>query len=282
MPMLSEGAWTTSDLTTFLVETCLILGLARLMVSVLGWLRQPAVVGELIAGILVGPTVLGRIPGFSEALFPQSSVKILTVVANLGLIFYLFTVGLGLDAGQFRADLKSTMLLSVCSMAVPLAAASVMSFWLVSDVRYASTNGTVGLLTLFLTCVMGITALPMMARILSERNLLENRLGKLALSVSAMVALMTWILLGIMLSVVSSPSEFSVLTTLLLIALELTAGSAVVRRVLTWLAMRDADGIAMSSDTFLGILITLFVTCWLAEIIGVSALIGAFQVTLTH
>jgi Kef-type K+ transport system membrane component KefB len=231
---------------------------------------------------MIGPTVLGRAPGFSAGLFPKESIPTLGVIANIGLVFFLFTVGMELDADQLKADLKPSLLISAFGIGIPLITAVGVAYWLAGNPEYVTETTDIGIMTLFLTVILGISALPVLARILSERNMLTSRLGSMSMSVAAIDDVLAWVLLAIMLALVSSASELGILWALLLIIGECLFVFFIIRPLYNVLARREAasDKPHMAADTFIACVFLLFVVCYLSELIGVSSLIGAFQAGL--
>jgi Kef-type K+ transport system membrane component KefB len=172
---LADGAWTTSDFTLFLIEAMVIIAFARFLSALLQYLRQPTVVAEMIAGILIGPTCLGRIPGFTENVFHASAKVVLSVVASIGLVFFLFLVGMELDTPTLRSDLRQSLLMSFSGIAVPGIVAFGLAWWLNGDPKFTNPEvSSLLIMTLFLTVVLGISALPVLARILQERSILHT------------------------------------------------------------------------------------------------------------
>jgi Kef-type K+ transport system membrane component KefB len=234
-----------------------IIAFARFLSALLQYLRQPTVVAEMIAGILIGPTCLGRIPGFTENVFHASAKVVLSVVASIGLVFFLFLVGMELDTPTLRSDLRQSLLMSFSGVAVPGIVAFGLAWWLNGDPKFTNPEvSSLLIMTLFLTVVLGISALPVLARILQERSILHTvpprndtkclsaslratlannpfaqRLGSMSMSVAAIDDIVAWVLLAVMLSLVSSTSKLGVLWVILLILLECLLIYFVVRPV---------------------------------------------------
>ena len=124
-----EDIWTPTpfgsraplQITLFIIQACLILIVCRALHFPLGYLRQPRVVGEVLGGILLGPSVIGRIPGFTNAIFPSESIPVLNNVANLGLILFLFIIGLEVDIRVFFSNWKMAVSVASAGMILPFA-----------------------------------------------------------------------------------------------------------------------------------------------------------------
>jgi Kef-type K+ transport system membrane component KefB len=179
-----EGHWAPSAFALFLVQVLVIIFFCRVLRKLLSYIALPAVVAEMLAGIVIGPTVLGRAPGWSESLFPPASISVLSVVSNFFLCYFLFLVGLELDIGKIKTDFRKAALISLGGLLAPFVGSLLLSLWLYNNPDYSNTSFIV--LALFFTCALGISALPVLARILAERRMLTTRIGSLALSVAAL------------------------------------------------------------------------------------------------
>ena len=183
-----------------------VIGVARLMGALAKLVRQPPVVGEIIGGILLGPTLLGVVPGeLDELLFPIDIRGYLTVIANLGLIIFMFIVGLELDALLIKGKERIAGVISLSSIALPLALGSLLAVYL------HRSHGVVGgedvkLLpfALFIGAAMSVTAFPVLARIMIDRGMYRTQIGALTLASAAVDDVLAWALLAIVLAVVES------------------------------------------------------------------------------
>lgn len=173
---------------------------------VVGWLAnrylmQPQVVGEMIAGVVLGPTLLGYfMPSVQGALFPAESKSVLYVTAQLGVGLYMFLVGLEFRRDHFRSNIKSAMSVSIAGMAAPFAVAIVITPWLLSIPGLFAPSVTRSEASLFLGAAIAITAFPMLARIIKERGLSGTRLGTLSLAAGAIDDAAAWCVLAIVLA----------------------------------------------------------------------------------
>lgn len=175
-----------------------------------GWLAkryfgQPQVVGEMIAGVILGPSLLGwRAPVLQAALFPAASKPVLYVLAQLGVGLYMFLVGLGFRSEQFRAQARSASAVSLAGMAAPFAVAVAITPWLVGQGLFGA-GVTVFQASLFMGAAISITAFPMLARIIHERGLSNTPLGTLSLSAGAIDDAGAWCVLAIVTTLMASP-----------------------------------------------------------------------------
>ncbi len=196
----------------FFGQLCLIVAAARGV----GWLcrrffGQPQVVGEMVAGVVLGPSLFGLLfPDLQAGVFPAETRGILFVGAQLGVGLYMFLVGLGFDRAHFRSNVKSAGAVSLSGMTVPFLLAVLLTPWLMSRGGLFSPDLGVFQATLFLGACIAITAFPMLARIIHERGLSHSPLGSLSLSAGAIDDAAAWIVLAIVLATFGGDSGVAV------------------------------------------------------------------------
>lgn len=162
---------------------------------------QPRVVGEMVAGIALGPSLFGLLaPGVHEALFPAASLPMLGLAGQLGLVFYMFLVGASVDLAHLRDNGPIAIVTSLSSIAVPFAGGVALSIFLYGPVE--APAGVKTSFALFLGVCLSITAFPVLARILDELHLLQTRLGTVAISCAAVDDVTAWLMLAVILSLV--------------------------------------------------------------------------------
>jgi Kef-type K+ transport system membrane component KefB len=165
------------------------------------YLGQPRVVGEMLAGIVLGPSVFGLVaPAIQTLVFPPDTKPILFVLAQLGVGLYMFLVGLAFDRDDFRNNARSAVSVSLAGIAVPFAAALLLAPLLVRDGDLFRPGVTTFEASLFLGAAIAITAFPMLARIIHERNLSGTAIGSISLSAGAIDDAMAWVLIAIVLA----------------------------------------------------------------------------------
>ena len=168
----------TELVAAFFLAVVVVMLFARLMGAAVAHFRQPRVMGEVLAGILLGPTVFGLLfPDLQRALFPSDVIPLIGVVANLGLIFYMFLVGLELDLNVLRKQGHATVAISHTSILLPFLLGAAFSLYVYprlssSDVRFTT-------FALFMGVSMSVTAFPVLARILTDRRMLRGPVGAL-------------------------------------------------------------------------------------------------------
>jgi Kef-type K+ transport system membrane component KefB len=183
-----------------------------------GWLgkkflNQPQVVGEMIAGVLLGPTLFGLLaPDLQKALFPKESISVLYVCAQVGVGLYMFIVGLGFRKDHFKANVGAAAAVSISGMAAPFIVAIVITPWLMTIPGLFSDKATQFNATLFMGAAIAITAFPMLARIIHERGLTNSKLGTLTLSAGAIDDAGAWCVLAIVLASFGAGASLAITT----------------------------------------------------------------------
>jgi Kef-type K+ transport system membrane component KefB len=179
-----------------IIATCRVIGYAARR-----WLGQPQVVGEMMAGVVLGPSLFGYVlPGVQAAIFPPETRDVLFVCAQLGVGLYMFLVGLGFRSDHFRAQMGSAAAVSFTGMAAPFLVAVILAPMLQQVPGLFATDVNQFQATLFLGACIAITAFPMLARIIHERGLTDTRLGSLTLSAGAIDDAAAWTVLAIVLA----------------------------------------------------------------------------------
>ena len=257
----------------FLVIAIVMLA-ARLMGAAMLKIGQPRVMGEVIAGILLGPTLLGRVaPDVQAALFPSDVIPIIGVAANLGLIFYMFLIGLELDFSQLKGRLAQTAAISNAGVLVPMSVGLLVALP-VYDLVAPATDFMA--FALFMGVAMSITAFPVLARILTERRMLQRPVGALALAAAAIDDVSAWFLIAIATAVATAGSASGVIKTIALAVAFCLAMAFLARPLLSRVSVAyDEAGrvpLAWIVAIFAGVLLAAYTT----ETIGIAVIFGAF------
>ncbi|MEV8476465.1 cation:proton antiporter [Streptomyces sp. NPDC051173] len=182
---------TQSQTLYLLLDLALILGLAHVLGAVARALGQPAVIGEILAGVLLGPTLLGS--HLAGTLFPADVRSLLSTLADVGLTLFMFAVGSEIDLGVLRGRSRITLWVTAFSTVLPLALGAALAWLLAGAHRQGPLPGFV----LFFAVAMAATAFPVLARIIADHGLTRTRIGATALACAAMTDLMVWILLAV-------------------------------------------------------------------------------------
>jgi Kef-type K+ transport system membrane component KefB len=257
------------DPARFLAQLVVIIAATRLVGGLAARIHQPRVVGEIAAGILLGPSLLGRVaPEFSLWLFPSATFPVLLAVSHLGLLFFMFLVGLHLDLGLLRASGRTALVTSPVSIVVPL----ILGIAVAGAIRptFAPEVSPVAF-ALFMGVALSVTAFPVLARILEERGLTHTRLGVVAIACAAVDDVTAWCLLaGVTAYVRATSGSASFAVTIALLALFAAAMTWVVPPLLRRL-------LGPSPAVFLPVaVLCLLASAAVTEAIGVHALFGAF------
>lgn len=262
-------------LDLLLLQIGAILLLSRVLARVLRRLGQPSVIAEIVAGIALGPSVLGALwPAGLAALFPVASLGGLSLVAQLGLVFFMFLVGLEFDPRLVQDQGRASVAISTVGIVAPFALGVAVAWPLHAELA----PGGVSLLSfaLFLGTAMSITAFPVLARILAERRLIRTRVGALALASAAVGDVTAWCLLALVVGVASARGVGAAIWTT---GLTLTYSLAVwmlARPVLARIGPRA--GQVVSTEVIAVVFLLVLVSASITEWIGIHALFGSFLV----
>ncbi|WP_369375402.1 cation:proton antiporter [Streptomyces sp. cg36] len=264
----------------FLLALALIVTVAFALARLARKVRQPAVMGEIIGGILLGPSLLSLFPGnVQDHLIPPSSLPYLQLLSQLGLVLFMFGVGYQFDVGHLRTPTakRQVAAVSLSSVALPFGLGAGLAVWLHPWLSRSElkVDGRLGP-ALFLGTAMSITAFPVLARILAERGLYKDRLGSISLACAAVQDFLAWCVLAAVVVVVRASGPWPLARMALESALLLAALVLLVRPGLTWLldpARPWAGGSALSHAVLVvGVLLSAAAT----DAIGLHAVFGAF------
>jgi Kef-type K+ transport system membrane component KefB len=261
------------DLKTLILQIVVICTVARALGWLFARLHQPRVVGEIVAGILLGPSLLGWVaPSALAHLFPPDRLGAIYALSQVGLLLFMFQVGLELDVGKLRRMGRAVVLTSNVSILVPFVSGAALALLL--HRRLADPSVPVTVFALFMGTAMSVTAFPVLARILAERNMLQSRVGSIAISCAAVDDITAWCLLALLTAMVrteaGAPLWFTLGGLVVYVALALT----VVRPLLS--RSRAFAGEKASTDALVFAVMLAFLSAWATEWLGVHALFGAF------
>lgn len=262
-------------LPVLLLQIIVILTVARLFGMIAVRLGQQPVIGEIVAGIFLGPSLMGWVfPGFSAAVFPEESLKGLQALSQFGLIFFMFIIGTELDIGKVKRHSRDAVMISHSSIALSFFLGVGLAYFTYQT--YAPAGVTFLSFSLFMGISMSITAFPVLARILRERGLTESPLGVLAITAAATDDLTAWCMLATIIAIVKAGSIAGALATFCLAMGYVIFMLYVVRlQVNKWMSRY----LAQNRNPHLlvsGALLVLLLSAYIAEVIGIHALFGAF------
>jgi Kef-type K+ transport system membrane component KefB/nucleotide-binding universal stress UspA family protein len=258
-----------------LVQVLLVIALSRLMGQACRALKQPLVVGEIIAGIMLGPSLLGLIfPDLGAALFPPETLPYLDILSQIGLIFFMFLIGLELNPKYLKGQLDIAILTSHVSILVPFSLGSILALLLYPLVSNNQVSFTA--FALFLGAAMSITAFPVLARIITENNLQKSKLGTLALTCAAVDDVTAWCLLAVAIAVTRTNSVVGAIPTivesLIYIAFMLVAVRWLLEKLEIHYQRKGKLTPLVLSWIYMGVVVSALIT----ELIGIHLIFGAF------
>ncbi|MCO1654438.1 cation:proton antiporter [Pseudonocardia sp. S2-4] len=242
-------------------------------------LGQPAVIGEIVAGIALGPTLLGLLPGDLDALlFPTEVRPHLSVIAQLGLALFMFIVGLEVDLGLIRGRGRAAGTVATGAMVLPLVLGAAVALVLYPHHDTNADGEPIPQLAfvLFLGVAMSITALPVLARILTERRMHRIPTGVLALACAVIDDVLGWTLLAVVVAVAAGGSPAGVGWIMGMTALFVLVMFVVVRPLLARMVAWHRQAGRLTPDMLAVVLAGLLLSAWVTDLIGVHAIFGAF------
>jgi Kef-type K+ transport system membrane component KefB/nucleotide-binding universal stress UspA family protein len=266
-----------SGIVQVLIQVVVIIGVSRLVGLGFRRINQPLVIGEIVAGIMLGPSFLGAVaPAFSAALFPPQTLPLLEILKDLGLIFFMFLIGLELDPKYLKGGLKTAVLVSHTSIVTPFSLGLVLAVLLYPLVSQQGVSFTA--FSLFLGAAMSITAFPVLARILTEKNLQNTPIGTLALTCAAVDDVTAWCLLALAISVAGTNSMAAALPVILLALLYVGSMVLMGRPLLAQIAKLFSSSGKLDQSLLALIYVCVILSAVMTELIGIHFIFGAFLV----
>ncbi|MFI5152208.1 MAG: cation:proton antiporter [Chitinophagales bacterium] len=262
------------SLPILLLQFIVIILFARCFGFLFKKMGQPAVIGEIAAGIFLGPSVLGWLfPGVAQFLFPVQSFENLQFLSQIGLILFMFVIGMELDAEVVRKQALEAVIISHASIIIPYAFGVLLSYFLYT--QFANPEIPFLAFALFMGIAMSITAFPVLARIIQERGMSGTRLGTLALTCAAAGDVTGWCILPIIIAIVKAGSSANVLFTVGLVIIYALMMFFLVRPALK--KVHQVAGGKSNNRTLMAIIfIVLLLSAYATESLGIHALFGAF------
>jgi len=257
------------------------------ILSIIGvYFKQPSVVFEIIGGIILGPSVLGKIPGYTDYLFPLDTIQYVKTISSFGLQIYLFLVGMEIDLTGLQKFQSVTIVVAISSMILPFLggiAIAVPIYRFMVDHSVEENNQSYFKIAIFIGTAMSITALPVLARILKENLLLTTVPGIITFGAAVIADAIAWILLVIAISISNSNSIKTALWVLFSIVIYGLFIFTIVRKllqlVIEFLERQDtAETEVMTNNSVRFILILALFSAWITSIIGIDSIIGAFMI----
>jgi Kef-type K+ transport system membrane component KefB len=259
----------------FLLQVIIILLVAR----ILGWLMikigQPTVIGDIIAGLLLGPSLLGHIsPEFSQNLFNPESLGTLNAISKVGLILFMFIIGLELDFNLIKAKIGDSLFISHSGIVTAFLSGIFLSYYLYPN--FAPENISFISFMLFIGIAMSITAFPVLARIMQEQGMIKTPIGNLALTIAASDDIAAWFLLAFVIAAVHTGTFAITVSTIFLALAFILFMLLFVKKFLAKYAESYFAQETFNKRVFGAMILLIFASAYVAELIGINAMFGAF------
>ncbi len=258
-----------------LAQIVTIIIVSRIFGFLFGKIHQPTVIGEIIAGIALGPSLLGLIfPEFSSALFPEKSLDNLSLLSQVGLVLFMFMVGMELDLKVLKNKVKDAVVVSNAGILIPFTLGIGLAYFIYQ--HFAPEGVPFLSFGLFLGMAMSITAFPVLARIVQERGIHRTRLGALVITCAAVDDISAWCMLAAIIAIAKAGSFLSSVYTIILAVSYVIFMIKIVRPFLKRVGDLHASRENLSKPVVAIFLLTLIISSYTTEVIGIHALFGAF------
>ena len=246
---------------------------------IFGWLflkiGQPTVIGEIVAGIVLGPSVLGNLlPDVSAFLFPPESLWNITILSQFGLILFMFAIGMELDISEVRKKLKETILISHTSTIVPFFCGMLTAYFVYES--YANKETPFISFALFIGIAMSITAFPVLARIIQEKGLTKTHLGTISLASAANGDITAWCLLAVVIAIAQAGSMLSAIYNIVFSFIYISFMFFAVRPFLRMVGHIYHNKEVIDKGLVAFMFLLLIISSYFTEMLGLHALFGAF------
>ncbi|CAK8530441.1 unnamed protein product [Lathyrus sativus] len=275
---ITNGVWQGDNpldfsIPVFILQLTIIVLATRLFVFILKPFHQPRVIAEILGGLFLGPSVLGKHERFANVVFPPRSAMVLETMANIGLIYFLFLIGLEMDMTIVHRTGRKAVLIAVAGMILPFIVGIGIAF------AFNDREGSVHAVSyvLYLGIVLSVTSFPVLARMLAELKLINTELGKLALSTSLINDMCAWVLLA--LAIALSEQNSTTLASVWVILSNICFVSfcfLVVRPAVTWMIKKTPEGKTFSEFQICVVLVGVMVSAFITDVIGTHSIFGAF------
>jgi Kef-type K+ transport system membrane component KefB len=263
-------------LAIFILQILAILFTARLLGSLMSMIGQPTVVGEILAGIVLGPSLVGYyFPGITSFLFPAASLQNLQFLGQIGLILFMFIIGMELDLGIIRNKASVSVMIAYGSILFPYFLGTGLALYIYSE--FAPQGVSFLPFALFMGIAMSITAFPVLARIVQERGLTKTPLGTLVITSAAANDIIAWCLLAMVIAIVKAGTLTGAAFTIFFSAIYILFMILVIKPLLQKVTKRFFTRETISKPIVALIFLMMMGSAYLTEVIGIHALFGAFM-----
>ncbi|KAA6301287.1 MAG: Na(+)/H(+)-K(+) antiporter GerN [Candidatus Ordinivivax streblomastigis] len=259
-----------------LLQVIAILFTARIFGYLFVKIGQPSVVGEILSGIILGPSVLAHFfPGVSEFLFSPESLDNITILSQIGLIFFMFVIGMELDIAAVKKKFNETLIISHTGIVFPFLCGILAAYW--TYPYYTAHTTTFLSYALFIGVSMSITAFPVLARIIQEKGMTKSPLGTLSLASAANGDVTAWCVLAIVIAIAKTGTLASAIYTILFAAAFLLFMFIILRPFLNIIGNLYHNKEVLNKTVVAFMFFILIVSAYTTEMLGIHALFGAFM-----
>jgi Kef-type K+ transport system membrane component KefB len=262
-------------LSVLLIQIIVIIVVARAFAAIFRRVGQPPVMGEIVAGLVLGPSVLGWLsPQTMALLFPPASLTTLSLLSQVGVVLFMFVVGMELDIQHLRQKASAAIMISHASIVVPFLLGAALALFIYTPLAPAQTSFTA--FALFMGIAMSITAFPVLARILGDGGLAQTSLGSTAIACAAVDDVTAWCILAFVIAIVKSSGVAASLVTILLVLLFIGVMLFLVKPRIGSLITERVEKQKHTKGLLAGILAFTLACAVFTESLGIHALFGAF------
>ncbi|MBB4804951.1 Kef-type K+ transport system membrane component KefB [Chryseobacterium defluvii] len=263
-------------LALLLAQIVTIILVARLFGWICMKIKQPTVIGEMVAGIVLGPSLVGMyFPEFSAFLFPKESLGNLQFLSQIGLILFMYIVGMELDLSILRKKAQDAIVISHASIIIPFALGIGLSYFIYQE--FAPDGVQFTSFALFIAIAMSITAFPVLARIVQERNLQKTKLGTIVITCAAADDITAWCILAAVIAIVKAGSFASSIYVIIMAIAYVFLMIKIVKPFLKRIGDLQAGKNTINKPMVAIFFLTLILSSYATEVIGIHALFGAFM-----
>lgn len=276
LPGLLQGINLQHPLSVLILQILVIILASRILGWLMSLINQPTVIGEIIAGIALGPSLLGLyFPEFSTFLFPLESLGNLEFLSQIGLILFMFIIGMELDINMLKQRASSAVFISNVSIVIPFVMGAGLALYLFEDFAPEGTRFLP--FAMFMGIALSITAFPVLARIVQERGITRTPLGMTAITCAAINDITAWGILALVVAIANAGAIEGALFTIILSVVYIAVMLFVIRPLLNKVAHKYTVRETISKAVVALVLSIMLVSAWITEVIGIHALFGAFM-----
>lgn len=266
----------THPLAILLAQIVAIVFVSRLFAWIFRKIGQPSVIGEIVAGIVLGPSLVGLFfPEFTAFLFPAQSLGNLQFLSQIGLILFMFIVGMEIDVNVLKNKAHDAVVISHASIIIPFSLGMGLAYFIYKE--FAPVEVSFTSFGLFLGIALSITAFPVLARIVQERGIHKTRLGTIVITCAAADDITGWSILAVVIAIAKAGSSVSALYTIALAVVYVFVMIKIVRPFLKRIGDLNATNTNLSKTYVAIFIVMLILSSWATEVIGIHALFGAFM-----